>query len=353
MSLANQLLVQAEPGRTELLKAGRDEKGEVHFFKSQKQSDEFEKVVGSIATRLHGGASPEDIIVLVPRRKLGRAFADFANSNAESFGISAPINFALVLKAEFTERERQGILRFGLLVNPESILHKRAFIGIADEQGYAPELAALRTKYGSLRDAFAAARVDDCPRKQKRLRSAVQRIEELRNWLMARKEVSNVDEIIDELFPSDSGDVADIRNILLRLREDDDTLASLYTKFVDYIRTLPSSNHTVRVMSLMASKGLEADHIYIIGCNDGNIPGPNRSPHMSEHEHRAEQRRLLFVGVTRAKKSVTISWSRLIPYGQSKGQYTPGVKTVKIEGELWATVGSSAFLQDLKDLQWE
>ena len=119
-------------------------------------------------------------------------------------------------------------------MNPESILHKRAFIGIADEQGYAPELAALRTKYGSLRDAFAAARVDDCPRKQKRLRSAVQRIEELRNWLMARKEVSNVDEIIDELFPSDSGDVADIRNILLRLRGDDDTLASLYTKFVDY-----------------------------------------------------------------------------------------------------------------------
>lgn len=82
-----------------------------------------------------------------------------------------------------------------------------------------------------------------------------------------------------------------------------------------------------------------------MGCNDGNIPGNNRSVYLTDHEHKQEQRRLLFVGVTRAKKSLTVTWSRNILFSQSPGHYTGSVRTVTIDGERYSQVGLSEFLQ--------
>ncbi len=100
-------------------------------------------------------------------------------------------------------------------------------------------------------------------------------------------------------------------------------------------------------MTLIASKGLEAEHVFIMGCNDGNIPGDNRSAYLSDHEYKQEQRRLLYVGVTRAKKGLTMSWSRNIPFRQSRGHYTRSVRTVTIGGVRYSQVGLSEFLQDV------
>jgi superfamily I DNA/RNA helicase len=107
-------------------------------------------------------------------------------------------------------------------------------------------------------------------------------------------------------------------------------------------------------MTLMASKGLEAHHVYIIGCNAGNIPGQNRSAILTDYEYRAEQRRLLYVGFTRASMSLTVSWSTYIPFEQAKGQHTESVGTSKFgKKNLVAKVGMSDFLQDLPHITWE
>ena len=74
---------------------------------------------------------------------------------------------------------------------------------------------------------------------------------------------------------------------------------------------------------------------------------------MMDQEHREEQRRLLYVGFTRAKKSLSVSWSQLILFGQAKGHYTASVGTVKIAGKTYSRVGISDFLQDLKGITWE
>jgi len=117
--------------------------------------------------------------------------------------------------------------------------------------------------------------------------------------------------------------------------------------------TRPSLDGTVRVMTLMASKGLQADHVYIIGCNSGNIPGENRSVHLSEAEHRQEQLRLLYVGFTRAARTLMVSWAREIPFRQARGHNTPAVRTIRRRGQPpVAVVGLSDFLQNL-NAQWE
>lgn len=63
------------------------------------------------------------------------------------------------------------------------------------------------------------------------------------------------------------------------------------------------SRNGVRLMTLHASKGLEFSHVFIIGANQGLIP---LNPANMDAEE--EERRLFFVGMTRAKEYLEISW---------------------------------------------
>ena len=59
----------------------------------------------------------------------------------------------------------------------------------------------------------------------------------------------------------------------------------------------------VWLMTLHASKGLEFSHVFIIGVNYGLIP-----LHPSGFEEEEEERRLFFVGMTRAKDYLELSY---------------------------------------------
>lgn len=60
---------------------------------------------------------------------------------------------------------------------------------------------------------------------------------------------------------------------------------------------------TVKLMTLHASKGLEFKYVFISAANLGLIPIPARSPALEE-----EEKRLFFVGITRAKDILEISY---------------------------------------------
>ncbi|MBP6844175.1 MAG: ATP-dependent helicase [Kofleriaceae bacterium] len=66
----------------------------------------------------------------------------------------------------------------------------------------------------------------------------------------------------------------------------------------------PAPGDAVRVLTLHAAKGLEFRHVFIAGANLGVVPLVVRD--MVEDE--PEERRLLFVGITRAKDTVEISY---------------------------------------------
>lgn len=61
----------------------------------------------------------------------------------------------------------------------------------------------------------------------------------------------------------------------------------------------------VRLLTLHASKGLEFQHVFIVSANDGWLPLGGRSVDYAALE---EEKRLLFVGLTRASESVEISY---------------------------------------------
>ncbi|HVV74930.1 MAG TPA: ATP-dependent DNA helicase UvrD2 [Mycobacteriales bacterium] len=61
----------------------------------------------------------------------------------------------------------------------------------------------------------------------------------------------------------------------------------------------------VTLASLHAAKGLEWDAVYLVGLVDGTLP----ITHASTPEQVEEERRLLYVGVTRARRHLSLSWA--------------------------------------------
>jgi DNA helicase-2/ATP-dependent DNA helicase PcrA len=70
------------------------------------------------------------------------------------------------------------------------------------------------------------------------------------------------------------------------------------------------------------SKGLEFDHVFILGLEEGILP---HSRSMGDNSEIEEERRLLYVGITRARKQANLSWARVRAlYGRESFQYPSG-----------------------------
>ncbi len=65
----------------------------------------------------------------------------------------------------------------------------------------------------------------------------------------------------------------------------------------------------VTLASLHAAKGLEWDAVFLVGLADGTLPISHALAHGPDSEAVEEERRLLYVGITRARKHLALSWA--------------------------------------------
>jgi DNA helicase-2/ATP-dependent DNA helicase PcrA len=72
----------------------------------------------------------------------------------------------------------------------------------------------------------------------------------------------------------------------------------------------------VTLASLHSAKGLEWDAVFLVGLTDTTIP----IQHATTEAQIAEERRLLYVGITRAREQLAISWALARSPGQRRGR---------------------------------
>ena len=78
---------------------------------------------------------------------------------------------------------------------------------------------------------------------------------------------------------------------------------ALYTDIEEY----DENDDAVVMMTMHASKGLEFPNVYLVGFEDGLFPGMRS---IGDREEMEEERRLCYVAITRAKKTLTISYAK-------------------------------------------
>ena len=111
----------------------------------------------------------------------------------------------------------------------------------------------------------------------------------------ARKRIENIEQVVNSLA----------------LFEEQNPRAGL-SEFLERISLMDEQEsddgehgkNAVTLMSLHSSKGLEFDHVYLVGVEEELLPH-KRS--LEEDPSCAEERRLCYVGITRARKHLTIS----------------------------------------------
>ena len=65
---------------------------------------------------------------------------------------------------------------------------------------------------------------------------------------------------------------------------------------------------TVTLATLHAAKGLEWDHVHLVGLSEGLLP----ISYASTPAEIDEERRLAYVGITRAGRTLSLSWSEQV-----------------------------------------
>ena len=102
-------------------------------------------------------------------------------------------------------------------------------------------------------------------------------------------------------------------------------------------KTRDENDDAVRLLTLHAAKGLEFPHVYLSGMEEDLLPHQD----CQEDDRLAEERRLCFVGITRAQRSLTFTLTRRRRrYGQWR-DITPSRFLEEIDAELlrWEGIG--------------
>jgi superfamily I DNA/RNA helicase len=102
----------------------------------------------------------------------------------------------------------------------------------------------------------------------------------------------------------------------------------------------------LQVATLWGAKGVTAEHVYILGVCGEAIPGQRRDDYPGTNaDYAGEQRRLFYVSITRAKRTLVLSRALRIARGEAS---RIGLKVTG--GKYWCNLKMSPFLHEIMSL---
>jgi DNA helicase II / ATP-dependent DNA helicase PcrA len=162
-----------------------------------------------------------------------------------------------------------------------------------------------------------------------------------------------VPKLIDELFPANMPEIAELRELALSIVEEAEDAKALFGAMMKEITQpdIPPEVKEVRIMSLNKSKGLSSPYVFIAQCLQGTLPKIQKqgTPKVEIDAKLEEARRLFFVGITRVKASAEHVGSLYITYPREMGANTAkglSIPFTKVNNGM-AQLTPSMFIQEL------
>jgi superfamily I DNA/RNA helicase len=371
---ANQLMSLA--GHDEML-PGSEVVANIRVVHWPTPQTEARGMARQIIANIH--AHPEDRhLVMVTRRRFGYWLRDAILELAPALNLDMGFEEAVL----DSWPAREAFLFFSLLADPDPPTW-RAWLAYQNPDHKGAFKAAQRNAPAYLRflqacnDAIDAADIERLAAEEKKTRRGTgganiwdraTRFLELREELVPEGLPADLD-ILSQFFDNETwldapikdadGARLDLRllrdktlKLLTELEVDDDVPDSEKLRLV--ARTLrykigtrepadTDSQADLEVMTLWGAKGITADHVYLLGLCDAALPGERRSMYPgTENEYLEEQRRLFYVSLTRAKKTLFLSRALTIHINEARQL---GLKVADEWG--WVDLRMCRFLRDI------
>lgn len=208
-------------------------------------------------------------IVNTPRREIGPATLEKLGSYANMRGKSLfEASFELGLEQHLSGRGLENLRRFTQWV-----------VTIADNAERGNTVEAVRSL---VRDINYEDWLYETSSSAKAAEMRMKNVSDLYSWIVADLEGDNYDK--EEKSLKEVVQRLTLRDMMERGEDEDDSDA-------------------VQLMTLHASKGLEFPYVYLIGSEEGILPHQTSI----DEDNVEEERRLMYVGITRAQKELTFT----------------------------------------------
>ncbi|HOM29129.1 MAG TPA: UvrD-helicase domain-containing protein [Deltaproteobacteria bacterium] len=312
------------------LRAARGAGSEVVVVEAQDDSEEADLIAYQVMLLLDGGASPTDIAVFYRVNALSRTLEEAFVRRSIPYAVYGGIRF-------YERREVKDLLSFlRVAANPgdEEALLRIVNVpprGIGDRA-----LHVIREIAGSeglsLMEAMQAARARKTLKgaARKGLEAFCSLMEDLQRNIHGMDIAGMLLYLIDKtgyrdylLQETDGVDrVLNVQELVSSAQGQNDLVSYLQEKALLTTADAAQGTKAVSLMTLHMSKGLEFDHVFIAGCEEGLLPHALSCEDSSQVE---EERRLLYVGMTRARRRLVLSWARVRGiYGRQTYQVPSG-----------------------------
>jgi len=271
---------------------------EIELLKSYNEMAEAEAIAKRIKNLINSGVNPKEIAILYRINALSRSIED----GLRSYGIT----YKLVGGMRFYEREeikdlisylrvfvnRNDDYSFKRIVNkPKRGIGKTTVLKLEEAKGDKSFLEFIKENDLSFLSKKAAKTLKDFEKTIEFLSSlpieelpeAIEKTLELSTSYKDEDKRRNVEEFYGMMHEKSDLNLREFLNEL-SLESDQDKI----------------TDEMINVMTIHASKGLEFEHLFVIGMEEGFFP-------LNEADIE-EERRLAYVAITRAKRELTLSY---------------------------------------------
>jgi DNA helicase-2/ATP-dependent DNA helicase PcrA len=320
LEAADRLISRNKSRKPKVLIPTRSVGSEIIIDCSESEQQEAENVAGQIQSIVRRGEPLRNIAVFYRINSMSRPI--------EEALIRGKIPYQIIRGIEFYNRKeiRDLLAYLKILVNPDYEIAVERIINVPPRgigkttveriKQYAGR--GKQTLYEGLKDAGRIEGISAGTRAK--IAVFVNMIEELKKNLSGPvweivKNVSEKTGLVE--FYRQSGDDESVENIeeLINAAANYDKQAedASLMEFLQQISLVSdvdkydTQRDCVALMTLHAAKGLEFENVFIVGLEEGILPHERSGDDEAEIE---EERRLLFVGITRAKSNLFISLSQ-------------------------------------------